>query len=234
MNVTTRQPATFARTDGLVTHAQGFAVISLICMSAFAALVLLLHAIKPEFDPSWRFLSEYSIGRHGWVMMMAFFLWATSCFSLAAAVREHLRTRRGRIGRLLLMIVGGSLIMAGLFAQDPITARPDELTTHGNLHAIASMIGIPSIPIAALLITSSVKRDARWQPYALLLNTTAHFAWLSLLAMAVYLATAVPRASGFGPDVQAGWMNRVVVLAYAAWQFSASYGAYRASDTVRL
>lgn len=228
--VTSRQSPALAHTDGLETHAQGFAVLSIISLSAFAALIILLHAIKPEFAPSWRFLSEYSIGRHGWVMMTAFFVWAISCFSLSAALREHVGTRAGRVGRFLLVVVGLSLVMAGLFAQDPITAKPEELTTRGNLHAVASMIGIPTIPIAALLITGSVRRNPAWRVSARQMRLTAHLTWLSLLAMAVYLATAVPRAGGFGPEVMAGWMNRLVVLAYWAWQISASYGVYRARN----
>jgi hypothetical protein len=31
------------------------------------------HFLKPEFDPSWRMVSEYAIGRWGWVMQLAFF-----------------------------------------------------------------------------------------------------------------------------------------------------------------
>jgi Protein of unknown function (DUF998) len=220
-------PTIDTRIDELVTPNQRLAAISLIVMSVFLALIGLLHVIKPEFEPSWRFLSEYSIGRHGWVMMMAFFLWAISCFTLSVALSEHVKTRRGRTGRIVLVVVGLTLILAGLFAQDPITATPDQLTTHGTLHAIASMIGIPGVPIAALLITWGVRQNAASVAISRGMTVTAHLTWVSLLAMAIYLAIAVPRAGGFGPDVPAGWLNRAVVLAYWAWQMVASYGIYR-------
>ncbi len=129
----TQPPAVDTHTDELAMPNRHLAAVSMIVMGVFLALIVLLHAIKPEFEPSWRFLSEYSIGRHGWVMMTAFFLWAISCFTLSVALREHVKTRGGRLGRAVLVVVGLSLIMAGLFAQDPITARPDELTTHGNV-----------------------------------------------------------------------------------------------------
>ena len=80
-------PRIDTRIDELVTPNQLLAAISMIVMSVFLALIALLHAIKPEFEPSWRFLSEYSIGRHGWVMMTAFFLWGISCFTLSVALR---------------------------------------------------------------------------------------------------------------------------------------------------
>lgn len=230
MDVTASGPAKAlgARSDGLESPQQRSAAISGIAMSAFIGLVALLHWIKPEFDPSWRFLSEYSIGRHGWVMMTAFFIWAISCFSLSMALRDQVRTRAGRVGCALLVVVGLSLIMAGLFAQDPITAKPSELTTHGRLHAVASMIGIPGVPIAALLITWSLTRhNAAWLREGRGLMALAHLTWFSLLVMAIYLTTAVPRAGGFGPDVLAGWMNRLVVITYGTWQMAASYAAYR-------
>ena len=51
--------------------------------SAVALIVIALHAIKPELEPSWRFVSEYATGRHGWIMKVAFVLWAVSCAALS-------------------------------------------------------------------------------------------------------------------------------------------------------
>jgi hypothetical protein len=227
--MTRREARAFgAPTDGLASPHQALGAISMILLSVFAVLVVLLHAIKPEFEPSWRFLSEYSIGRHGWVMMTAFFLWAISSIALSAALRPHVATRSGRAGCVLLSAVGLSLLMAGLFTQDPITAKPDALTTHGTLHAVASMIGIPGLPIAALLITWSLKRNPGWSTLVAGMSVTAHLTWFALLAMVVYLGSALPAAGGFGPGVYAGWMNRLVVCAYTSWQMAASYSVYRA------
>jgi hypothetical protein len=190
------------------------ALTSIVAAAMFLVLVGLLHVIKPELSPSWRFVSEYAIGRHGWVMTVAFFAWAVSCATLAVALHGHAATRRARIGRLLLFVVSAALVVAGVFDQDPVTAKPADATTHGLLHAIASMIGIPGIPVAALLI------GGRW----------SHATWLSLVTMAAYLLLAVPRAGGFGPDVLAGWMNRLVVLSYLAWQISMGYAVYTSSS----
>ncbi len=205
-----------------------FAATSVGAVAAFAALVGLLHVVKPELDPSWRFLSEYSIGHHGWAMTAAFFAWALSCFALFATLRKDLGTRSGRVGNVAIAVVGVSLVAAGLFDQDPVTAKPDELTTHGTVHGVASMIGIPGIPIAALLITWSLTHhNMAWLPWRRALMGMAHLTWLSLLVMVVYLAVAVPRAGGFGPEVWAGWMNRAVVATYCVWQLATSYVAYR-------
>jgi hypothetical protein len=81
------------------------------------------------------------------------------------------------------------------------------------IHAIASMIGIPGIPIAALLIAAGLPADHRAA-----VRVTTHATWICLLLMFAYLAWAVPRAGGFNPTVYAGWMNRLVVVTYLVWQ----------------
>jgi hypothetical protein len=191
---------------------------------AVALIIVALHAIKPEFQPSWRFISEYAIGPHGWIMKLAFLIWAASCAALALTLKHELKSWPGKIGVAVLLIVAVALVPAGLFAQDPVTAKPHELTTSGNIHAIASMIGIPGIPIAAMLISSSLWRtNQAWTPYRRSIMWAAHAAWISLVLMGLYLAWAVPRAGGFNADVWAGWMNRLVVATYIAWQFTIAY-----------
>lgn len=201
--------------------------LALLATTATAVLIGLLHVLKPELDPGWRFLSEYAIGPNGWIMTMAFLLWALGCVALFAALRTEVGSRMGRAGLAVLLVVAGALVLAGLFPQDPITGRPEDATTQGSIHAGASMVGIPGIPVAALLISYSLGRNPAWARRKQLLLVLAHLTWITLALMTAYLAWAVPRAGGFGPDVSAGWMNRLVVATYLGWQAAASYGSLR-------
>jgi len=188
---------------------------------AVALIIVALHAIKPEFEPSWRFISEYAIGQYGWIMKLAFLIWAGSCATLALALRQEVRTPVGKAGVIVLLVVAAALVMAGLFAQDPVTAKPDELTTSGTVHAVASMVGVPGIPIAAMLISASLWRtNPAWARHRAPLMWLAHATWISLALMTAYLAWAVPRSGGFNSEVWAGWMNRLVVATYLAWQLA--------------
>lgn len=191
---------------------------------AVALIIVALHLIKPELEPSWRFISEYAVGPHGWIMKLAFLFWAASCGALALALRREVKSWPGRAGLAVLLIVAAALVPAGLFAQDPITAKPDEFTTSGNIHAMASMIGIPGIPIAAMLISSSLSRTSpAWAPHRSFIMWTAHATWIGFALMGAYLMWAVPRAGGFNADVWAGWMNRLVVATYLTWQLAIAY-----------
>ena len=186
--------------------------------AAFLTLLVALHFLKPELDPSWRFVSEYSIGRHGWVMVLAFVSLALSCAALFVAIRQQIHTTAGKIGLALLLLVAVALAAGGVFVMDPITASKDELTLHGNLHGFAAMIGIPSLPIAALLIARSLLRNTEWSTARRWLRVTAHLTWITLVLMFTVLGITLGQNAGqFGPSVVIGWPNRLVVIAYAAW-----------------
>jgi hypothetical protein len=51
-----------------------------VLVACSVSIVVLLHFLKPEIDPSWRMLGEYEIGRYGWLMRVAFVLCAIGCF----------------------------------------------------------------------------------------------------------------------------------------------------------
>jgi Protein of unknown function (DUF998) len=186
-------------------------------VGAFLALLALLHVAEPEFDPSWRFISEYALGSFGFALMLGFFALALSCVAVVVAVRSQIRGNAGKIG-LGLLLVALALAAAGVFPQDPVTARPDELTLHGSLHGFAAMIGLPGFAIAALLISVNLTRHHQaWTTARGRLLWSANLTWISLVAMIVYLALNVPQAGGFGPSVLAGWFNRLVVLTQCVW-----------------
>lgn len=184
-----------------------------------ALIIVALHAIKPEFEPSWRFISEYAIGAYGWIMKLAFLVWSCGCFALALALRHEVKAWPGKLGVAVLFVVALALVPAGLFAQDPITAKPEDATTSGQIHAIAAMIGVPGIPVAAMLISASLWRtNPAWRPHRSSVMATAHATWGSFVLTGVYTIWALSRTGGFGPELWTGWMNRLVVATYLVWQ----------------
>lgn len=207
---TTAKPATaISRTAARLSFAGA---------AAFLVLLVALHFIKPELDPSWRMISEYAIGRYGWVMVLAFLSLAFSCVTLFVAVRGQIRTTGGRIGLVLLLVCAAGMTIAAVFTADPITASRDELTTRGNLHGLGGLLGIPGFPIAATLISRSLARNQAWSPARRSLLYVAALTWGGLLAFILSVALLLPQGNGgFGPDVPIGWPNRLLVLAYSVW-----------------
>ena len=204
-----------------------FATVALGASAVFIALVALLHGVKPELEPSWRMVSEYSIGENGWLMRVAFLTLSVSFGSVLISVRPHIATLGGRVGLALLGVATLGTLMAALFAADPITAEPDEVTAEGSLHAVASLLGLPTLPIAALLISGSLKRNPMWADQIAGVRWAAHLTWLTLLAMVATLFATVPAAGGFGPEVPIGWQNRIVLAAYTFWVVVVAWQARR-------
>jgi Protein of unknown function (DUF998) len=209
--------------------------LSLWAAALFLVLVAALHIIKPEFDPTWRFISEYAIGRHGWVMVLAFFSLAFSCVTSFFAIRSLITTTGGRVGLALLLVSAVSLVMGGIFVTDPITASKSELTTHGNLHGLAATIGIPGLSIAAVLISRSLVRNLNQSPMRRSLLWTSRFTWIFLVLMYVTMIAMLTQNQGkFGPNVLIGWPNRLLVVAYCAWLIAIAWSALQLARPGRV
>src|SRR5215216_2200906 len=65
-----------------------------------------LHILSPEFDPSWRMVSEYALGNYGWILSLMFIAWAVSSWALAFTIWSHVGTRAGKIGLIFLVAAG--------------------------------------------------------------------------------------------------------------------------------
>ncbi len=188
--------------------------LSLAAAATFVVLLAALHLLEPEFDPSWNFISEYALGRYGWIMVIAFFALAVSYGALFIALQQQLRTIVGRIGLALLLISAAGLAMAGVFKTDPITTSSAAATTSGILHNIGGTLGL-AMPLAALLICWHLARNPTW--YAAPLLWATGIAVASTVAFIASIILLVPSDGQFGPDVLVGWPGRIEILAYSAW-----------------
>jgi hypothetical protein len=199
------------RSGTLATLATAFAV------GAIAALAA-LHVVSPEFDPSWRVVSEYALGDHGWLLSTMFLCWALASWALAGAIWPLVRTRAARVGVVFLIVSGFGEVLAAWF----------DVRTPG-MHGLAALVGIPTVPIAALLLTYSIDFGAT--PGRAMLRITAHLTWIALLlmtiAMVVLMSTFPPDAVGRAGEAPAvlpdgviafnGWANRMLVVVDALW-----------------
>jgi hypothetical protein len=192
--------------------------VSLAASATALLLLASLHVLSPEIDPSWRMVSEYALGEHGGVLALMFLAWATSSAALAFAVRSQLRTLPGRIGLGFLLVAALGMSLAAVFdARHP-------------LHGLAAMLGIPSLPIAALLISTSLARNPAWASARRWLLGSAHLTWLSLVLMVATVFVGLSKNDGrFGPAVPVGWPNRLLVSSYCGWLIVVAASACRFS-----
>src|SRR5215207_3624844 len=108
------------------------AQVTLAAVAAFSLLLVIVHVLKPEIDPSWRMISEYEIGRHGWLMRLAFVCWSVSVFAIAVALWPY----ASGLGDVALVVVGVGPLGAAVFATDPITTPPESTSVAHRWHAL--------------------------------------------------------------------------------------------------
>jgi hypothetical protein len=191
-----------------------FGVISMLSL-------LTLHITSTEFKPNFRMISEYALGKHKWLLTMFFLCWGLSAISSGFMLWNVVTTGWAKFGVVLLFVTGIGAIMGGLF------------DVQHKLHGLAFGIGIPFLPIGALLISYHLIQKAEWQNQSSLLLLSSHAIWISLILMAVsmFLLFSSLKANdiAYGPDAAPmsvlpkgviginGWANRLLVLCYITY-----------------
>lgn len=192
------------------------AVYALATVALAVALVALLHWLEPEFDPSWRMLSEYSLGRYGVLMRLAFLAGGTAVIALAFSIalvlaRSHAAAWPASLG---LVLVALGPLGAAFIDTDPITTPANKMSRSGNIHAALGSLFILGFPVAATVAGISAGSDPA---------VGAVLAWASVapwLALAWFLGTSrrYARPDAYGaPEIRIGWPNRVSMLTYLGW-----------------
>ncbi len=207
-----------------------FAGASVVAAALVVALLGALHVLSPEFDPAWRVVSEYANGHYGWVLSLMFAAWAVSSWALALALRPYVTTVAGRIGLVFLVVSGAGEALAAVF------------DINQPLHGLAGLLGVGGLPIAAVLISSTL-RHARWSANSTWIAVVTLFASLAVQYVTFVHAgghvpsdgKSLPLGTVLPPGVIAlvGYANRSLVLAYCGWVMLAAWHAVVLSKDVR-
>jgi len=128
---------------------------SLLCI----ALIALLHALEPEFNDS-NAVSEYALGDFGWLMNIAFFSGAAGIGALAFVLHQSVaRSGTAIAGIVLLSLAAVAWLLLGVGNIDPEGA---DATTHGLVHGIGYLLGLPTRLAAPIVLAAAFRRDERW------------------------------------------------------------------------
>jgi hypothetical protein len=201
---------------------------SIVFAVTFLAILTLLHVLKPEFEPAWRMISEYEMGRFGWMMRVAFFCWGTSLLLLLITIWPSLGSVSGAVGRWWLTVIAVALLGAGVFKTNAITENtPNPINT---IHTLCGTIVILTFPIAATLVVNSLLQNNSWFPVHGQLIVITLLVWLGMIAFfaSIIVSRRIdPSAGRVGPNVYLGWLNRILVVTYITWLIVVAIHALR-------
>jgi hypothetical protein len=194
--------------------------MSLLCL-------LLLHFLSPEYDPSWRMISEYAMGKYKAFLTAFFVLSAVCTMMLPFLLWNETAGLWSRVGLVLVFLSGVGSLMGGLFdLKHP-------------LHGAAFALGVPTIMVGALLVSYHLIKRSDWAQYSTGTLLSAHAIWISLVLMGVSMAmmmngfkqAGVPMGPGATPPdavpsgvvAVAGYFNRLLVICNTAWIMLMAY-----------
>lgn len=60
--------------------------VAMAAIAASAMALVALHVASPEYAPSWRMVSAYANGKHGWLLTTVFLTWAPGSLALLVAL----------------------------------------------------------------------------------------------------------------------------------------------------
>jgi hypothetical protein len=194
--------------------------MSLLCL-------LLLHFLSPEYDPSWRMISEYAMGKYKTFLTAFFVLSAVCTMMLPFLLWNETTGLWSKVGLVLVFLSGVGSMMGGLFdLKHP-------------LHGAAFALGVPTIMVGALLVSYHLVKRSDWAQHSTGTLLSAHAIWISLVLMGVSMAVmmngfrqaGVPMGPGATPPdtvppgvvAVAGYFNRLLVICNTAWIMMMAY-----------
>jgi hypothetical protein len=183
--------------------------------------IVILHFTSTEFKPNFRMVSEYALGKHKWLLTIFFLCWGLCSLSSGFMLWEVVTSNWAKFGVILLIVKGIGAIMGGLF------------DVKHKLHGLSFGIGVPFLPIGALLISYHLINKIEWQNHSKMLLISSHFIWISLVLMAISMillfSSLKSLGIAYGPDSPPfqelpkgvigvnGWANRFLVITYLAY-----------------
>lgn len=191
------------RSKLLPTAAVGFFVY-------FVAALLLMHVLRPDYTIVDHMISDYAVGRFGWIMTTAFLSISLGCLALAAGLFLNGPTSwLGRIGAALLVVTFAGLIVTAIFPTDLETVPS---TRTGDIHTLSFQVNVVSVFLSTICLGLSYGGSPRWRPYR-----TPALVFAGLLA-AAFVAQFLTLHRG----APYGIANRLFVAVLVAWLISNS------------
>jgi hypothetical protein len=140
---------------------------------------IVLHVLRPEYNPAERFLSEYAVGRFGILGTLAFWLLAGITAALAAALALEVRRSWLLVATCFLLSIASlgfwSLAIFPTDLMGPNGSLPPIRTLTGIVHDTSTSVLSSALAIAALTLPWAYKLDPRWRAAALTILTVGMF-----------------------------------------------------------
>jgi uncharacterized membrane protein len=188
-----------------------FAGGATVCFSSALLAIVLMHVLRPDYTPVNHMISDYAVGRFGWIMTTAFVALACGILMLLAGLaRCGPASALARVGMFFLGVPCIGLIVTAIYPTDLEEAR--SATRSGNIHTISFLVNVVSILLAVALLSASFRSHTAWRNHQ---RTAIALASLVVLAF-IFQFLTLHRGAPYGIA------NRLFVSLLFAWLLTTS------------
>jgi hypothetical protein len=179
--------------------------ISILAVSCFAILIIILHFLRPDINSIQRPTSEYAVGKYGYLMTIAFFCMSLATFMLVISLNKGIAPAAKSLPGLILLVIWAiGVLIAMIFPIDPEGAP---VTTAGKIHATDGPLAFLSLTIGTILVSARFKHDNNMR----LVYRTAISLSLSMLLLFISVAINFATNAGYGGILQRIFLTVVVI-----------------------
>ena len=186
--------------------------IAITGFSVFLVIMIFLHFIHPEFDPSRRYMSEFVFGDYGWLLNIGFIGNLVGSIALTFAVyHSYPPPHRSWTCIICLGIVTIS-ILTNFFPTDP---HGKAITVTGYIHNFGAFIGTLAVLIVMFVFSIRLKQSGLLEGFYRILIILAIIAPIFFIIM-LFVFDRIPGFVGIG--------QRIYALAVLTWLIATSFG----------
>lgn len=205
--------------SGSETVTQTLLLIGAGAAVVFFAVFLVEGARRQGYNPIYHTVSELELGERGWIQRANFLLMGCGVFAFAVGVQ---RTLDSILSAMLLVIFGFGLIVAGVFAPDPVrgyppgapTDREADLTWQAKIHDASGPVMFIALLGACLVLAGQL--GGGWRVY-------------TMVTAGVGLVLTVGTVLAYQKDAaNTGLVQRGLLLVY--WSWIVALGLHLAAD----
>jgi hypothetical protein len=190
----------------------------LVAAGIFNMVAIVEGILTPGYDANQQAISALSLGRWGWTQITSFILLGIVIISTAFAWRKILAGGSGaRSYPLLTIFTGISVILCGLFRQDPAPGYdPENLaltapSLTGLLHLLFAAIGALSSITGLIVMAIRFAKTPLWKNWAI---------YSTLMALIMIGCITVYGIWSTEPKGYAGLFERIGLLVVPIWALS--------------
>ena len=185
------------------------AVASYVTLSSvvyYATAIGLLHVLRTDFNPGYRYLSEYAVGPYGALMTSTFFALSAGSLALSFGLWRSVSSKwRFLPGLFLWLTWTCAVFFAGIYTGD---LQGGPRTRIGQIHDQMGMIAFPSATLAVPLLSLALRFEKRWRSV-----------WRSTIFLSVTVVVCFLALDRFGQMGLGGLDQRVFLATTLIWMW---------------